>query len=199
MRIEGLCFQGIGPMDLMVGPGECVGLRGPSGAGKTLFLRAIADLDPHEGKVFLDGAESAETAPNEWRRRVGLLAAESGWWFDTVGDHFHSPNPTGFAELGFEPEVMAWSVSRLSTGERQRLAILRLLENRPGALLLDEPTANLDPENVDRVERFLNGYRLEHRPAVLWVSHDREQMNRVSTRRFLVTQTALSEISRTSA
>lgn len=193
LRIEELCFQGIGPLNLSVSPGECVGLYGPSGAGKTLFLRSIADLDPHEGRVFLDGTESAEMAGSEWRRRVGLLSAESGWWFDTVADHFHSPAPADLEALGFGPEVMGWSVSRLSTGERQRLAALRLLENRPGALLLDEPSANLDPENIDRVERFLHTYRTGRRIAVIWVSHDREQIKRVSARRFLLTRTGLLE------
>ena len=191
LRIENLCFQGIGPLNLNVSSGECVGLYGPSGAGKTLFLRAVADLDPHEGKVFLDGAESAEMAGSQWRKRVGLLPTESWWWSDTVADHFHSPAPADLEALGFGPEVMGWSVSRLSTGERQRLAILRLLEHRPGALLLDEPSANLDPENIDRVERFLGAYRIGHRIAVIWVSHDRGQIKRVAARRFLLTRTGL--------
>jgi len=110
-----------------------------------------------------------------------------------VADHFHSPAPADLEALGFGPEVMGWSVSRLSTGERQRLAALRLLENRPGALLLDEPSANLDPENIDRVERFLHTYRTGRRIAVIWVSHDREQIKRVSARRFLLTRTGLLE------
>lgn len=193
LRIEGVCFQGIGPVNLRVGPGECVGLYGPSGVGKTLFLRAIADLDPHGGKVYLNGTESAEITGNAWRKRVGLLPAESGWWFDTVAAHFHSPAPADLRALGLGPEVMDGSVSRLSTGERQRLAILRLLENRPLVLLLDEPTSSLDPENVLRVEKFFESYRMENRTTVIWVSHDREQIQRVATRRFLLTRTGLLE------
>jgi ABC-type multidrug transport system ATPase subunit len=93
----------------------------------------------------------------DWRRRVGLLPAESGWWADRVGAHFITTNdarnpattPTPIlARLGFEPDVLDWDVQRLSSGERQRLGLARLLLNRPEVLLLDEATANLDPTRL---------------------------------------------------
>ena len=68
--------------------GECIAVRGPSGAGKTLLLRAIADLDPNEGLVRLDGRDRSIIAGPEWRRLVGYVPAEPGWWADTVGEHF---------------------------------------------------------------------------------------------------------------
>jgi len=77
--------------------------------------------------------------------------------------------------LDFGADVLGWSVSRLSTGERQRLALARLLANRPEVLLLDEATANLDPANRDRVEVIVRDYRRDRAAAVLWVSHDPEQ------------------------
>ena len=60
--------------------------------------------------------------------------------------------------------------------------MLRLIANRPQALLLDEPTANLDPGNVARLESFLASYRLEAGSPVLWVTHDPRQAARVATR-----------------
>jgi ABC-type sugar transport system ATPase subunit len=70
---------------LAVSAGEIVTLRGASGSGKTLLLRAIADLDPHGGEVWLDGLErSAMTGP-EWRRRVRFVAAEAAWWAEGSG------------------------------------------------------------------------------------------------------------------
>jgi len=178
-----------------------VGVTGPSGAGKTLFLRAVADMDSCTGKISLHGTESVRMPPSEWRKQAGLLPSESVWWFDTVGEHFPSSRDEYwkqkdikyFEALGFEADVLNWEVSRLSSGERQRLAILRLLVNRPDALLLDEPTANLDAENITRVEKFLETYWLENQVAVIWVSHDIEQLRRVSSRCFLLKNSTLTE------
>lgn len=171
-------------MSLSVAAGECVCLSGPSGAGKTLLLRAIADLDEHQGRVLLDDVDSMGIPAPEWRKRVGLLSAESHWWADRVGDHFQHVDEDLLRGLGFAPEVMGWSVGRCSTGERQRLALLRLLQNGPEVLLLDEPTASLDADNVQRAEAAIADYRTRHAAAVLWVSHDPGQVKRVCRRAF---------------
>jgi ABC-type sulfate/molybdate transport systems ATPase subunit len=181
LKIEGLCFQQRGPIDLTVDAGECVALAGSSGSGKTLLLRAVADLDPHQGRVFLDGIESQSVPAPAWRRRVGLLFPESHWWFETVGEHFGEFDPRWLVRLGLEPETARWPVAHLSTGERQRLAMVRLLANRPDSLLLDEPTANLDADNTARMETLVEDYRKETGAAVLWVSHDPVQGRRVGS------------------
>lgn len=172
----------LGPWDLTVASGECVCLSGPSGSGKSLLLRAIADLDPHEGEVRLDASLCGDMPAPHWRRRVSLLPAESQWWYDRVGQHFGDYDSEYLALLGFDAEAMDWSVSRCSTGERQRLALLRVLALHPQALLLDEPTASLDPDNVKRVEQLITHYRQDKQAAVLWVSHDMAQIARVSER-----------------
>ncbi len=183
LEIEGLRYLDRGPLDFVIEPGECVSVMGASGSGKTLLLRALADLDPHEGRVCLDSLVCAEMPGPEWRRKVGMLPAESAWWADSVAPHF----PKGFsgealAPYGFEPDALSWNVQRLSTGERQRLAVARLLARTPDALLLDEPTASLDPDNVERMEHLLAQYRNDHGAPVLWVSHDPDQAERVATR-----------------
>ncbi len=170
------------PLTFTVGAAECVCLSGPSGAGKSILLRAIADLIPHAGDARLDDRWCSRMTPTEWRRQVGYLPAESFWWSDRVGDHFADPAAVEFDALGFGSEVLDWEIGRLSTGERQRLALLRLLANRPRALLLDEPTASLDPDNVLRVESLLSRYREQHRAPVLWVSHDTAQRARLAHR-----------------
>lgn len=174
--------HGLKPVDLDIAAGELLLLSGPSGSGKSLLLRAIADLDPHAGDSWLGEQACAALSPSAWRRRVGLLLAESGWWAETVGAHFPAATSASslLASLGFAPEVRDWAVARLSTGERQRLALARLLANRPEALLLDEPTANLDPDNRDQVERLVLNYRQQQHAAVLWVSHDPEQRARLA-------------------
>jgi ABC-type iron transport system FetAB ATPase subunit len=163
--------------------GECLVLNGPSGAGKSRLLRAIADLDAHQGSVSCQGVAARELRPSEWRRRVGMLAADSQWWRDRVADHFHTSPPAPQLEaLNLAPELLQAPLAKLSSGERQRFALLRLLANRPCVLLLDEPTANLDPDNVARVEQLVADYMAAEGAAVLWVSHDPAQTIRVGGR-----------------
>ncbi len=92
--------------------------------------------------------------------------------------------PGWLEQLGFAAQTLEWEVRRCSTGERQRLALLRLLANRPRVLLLDEPTASLDPASVGRMETLLERYRVEYSAAVLWVSHDPAQIRRVASQHF---------------
>lgn len=185
LEIQALRFLSLGPIDLTVESSECVSVMGASGSGKTLFLRALADLDAHEGSVRFDGTSCASTPAPEWRRRVGMLPPESAWWADDVVPHFPEGYEGGDLEaLGFERDVLGFAVQRLSTGERQRLALARLLAIGPEALLLDEPTASLDARNVARVEDLVARYCRDNEAPVIWVSHDREQAQRVASRRF---------------
>ena len=194
LRVEGVRSLGLGPVSFRVEAGERLCLSGASGSGKTTLLRALADLDPHEGAVFLDDTPSHSMPPQAWRRAVGLLPPESHWWADVVGSHFAGPPPAELLErLGFGPDVLDWEVARLSTGEKQRLALIRLLANRPKALLLDEPTANLDPTNMARVEQLITDYAQESRAAVLWVSHDEAQIRRVAHRHMVMREGHIDE------
>jgi putative ABC transport system ATP-binding protein len=160
---------------------------GPSGAGKTLLLRALADLDPNEGVVCLDSRDRSTIAGPEWRRLVGYVPAEPGWWADTVGEHFSQwAVAVAFVkDLGFPEEVKAWPIIRLSTGERLRLALIRAVMVRPKVLLLDEPTAALDPASVAAVEALIVD-RVRAGLAVLWVTHDAEQAKRIAYRLLVI-------------
>jgi len=163
-----------------------MGLQGVSGAGKSLLLRAVADLDPRTGSLSLGGIDADSIPAPYWRKMVGLLPAESGWWRDLVGEHFHDfagIDQQTLATLGFDHSIKDWQVSRLSTGERQRMAILRLLHNKPACLLLDEPTASLDQRSVANVEALLCTYGRDNQAPLIWVSHDLAQLQRVCGRR----------------
>jgi len=177
--VKNLRTMHVGPLDFDLGVSESLVLSGPSGSGKSLLLRAMADLDRHEGTVILDGKEQAEYRATDWRSEVAYLPADSAWWTDTVGEHFRNTDSVNWQSLGFEAEVESWTVSRLSSGERQRLALLRMLENSPRVLLLDEPTANLDRENTLLVENMIACYVQDHQAAAVWVSHDAEQQERL--------------------
>ena len=196
LRLDGLSTMLLREVDLTLATGERIFLSGASGSGKSLLLRAVADLDPHRGEVWLDDLPRSRLTPPEWRRRVGLLPAESHWWAETVGEHWRAPVADSPIEallvaLGFDVDVSGWAITRLSTGERQRLALARLLLNQPQALLLDEATANLDSVNRERVETVLEDYRTAHATAMLWVSHDPEQRVRLGGRRLVIRESRL--------
>ena len=195
LEVRGLHVRHVGPLDFSVAAGECVCLSGASGTGKSLLLRALADMEPHEGRMILDGEACDGMPPTRWRRNVALLTAESAWWHDRVGEHFSHIDGAMLNTLGFDKTVMAFEVHKLSTGERQRLALLRLLAGQPRVLLLDEPTASLDPANTRRVEELLNHYRETREAALLWVSHDPRQVERVARRHWRLANGQLHDAS----
>jgi ABC-type iron transport system FetAB ATPase subunit len=191
--VSDLTRQGLPPISFSLNAGELACLSGPSGSGKTQLLRALVDLDPNQGSVSLHGVLRESVAPCQWRRSVALLPAESRWWEATVAEHFAVLDQQQLQQLGFDQDVADWRIERLSSGEKQRLALLRLLANRPEVLLLDEPTANLDPVNTQRVERLVRDYLLAEQATCLWVSHDKEQILRLCKRHFEMAPTGLQE------
>lgn len=186
-------ISGLSALTLAVRDAECIGITGESGCGKTRLLRAIADLDEHEGSLSLDDTSYSDVPADQWRRRVALLPSESQWWFDRIGEHF-SEHRSILNNLGFTQEVNDWESSRCSSGEKQRLAILRMLANKPRVLLLDEPTANLDVANALSVEQLIAEYINENDAIAIWISHSREQLQRVSQRRFVLQDGELIEV-----
>ena len=183
LKIHDIEIPGLEPISFELVAGECMGVSGDSGCGKTRLLRAIADMDEIRGLVCIDDLCRQDVSGADWRKRVALLPAESQWWFDTVAPHF-PVGDTNYPSLGFTEEVKDWSVSRCSSGEKQRLSILRLLANKPSVLLLDEPTANLDAENSRKVEALIAEYLEENNAVAIWVSHNQSQLERVASKRY---------------
>ena len=172
--VRDLEIPGLSPLSFEVPPGGVLAVSGPSGSGKTRLLRTLADLDPHRGDVRWGERSCAAVPAPEWRRRVGLLPAEPHFWRPVVAGHFPEDGDSLAAELAglrLDPEVRGADPVRLSTGERSRLALLRLLLNAPEVLLLDEPTANLDQDNRALVIGRIDRYRRERQAPVVWVSH----------------------------
>lgn len=184
LNIQQLEYQTIGPLNLQINAAQCVGLSGESGCGKSLLLRAVADMDEHKGDVSLDDVKAHDISAPQWRKKVAMLPADSQWWLDTVGEHFDQVDKVLLSMLGFNEDALSWRISRISSGEKQRLALLRLLVNKPSVLLLDEPTANLDKNNTLIFEKIVLDYLKQNNACAIWVSHDLEQLKRVSTINF---------------
>jgi ABC-type iron transport system FetAB ATPase subunit len=185
LRLANLRSALAGPFTLELASGECLAVTGPSGAGKSLFLRMIADLDPNEGEVFLDGTERHTIPATAWRRHVAYSAAEPGWWHDTIAEHFPG-DALRFARemaprLALAPSLLDAPVVQLSTGERQRMALIRILALASPVLLLDEPTGALDQESTDSVEALLRE-RLTAGIAIIMVTHSDQQAARLGHR-----------------
>jgi ABC-type multidrug transport system ATPase subunit len=195
LRVEHLQAGALPPLTFEVAAGACLAVEGPSGAGKTRLLRAIADLDPAQGQVFLSGAERHEMPAPQWRRLVRYCAAEPAWWSDTPRDAFAGATASRIDRLlhslGLESAVLDQTVASVSTGERQRLAFARALLDEPQVLLLDEPTAALDPQSAALAEELIRYQMLAGRCAIL-VSHDRGQIERLAHARLLLSSRPLA-------
>jgi ABC-type iron transport system FetAB ATPase subunit len=191
LRVERLQVAGLPPLSFEVPDGECLAIEGASGAGKTLLLRAIADLDAAAGDVSVDGEERREMPAHIWRRRVRYCAAEPAWWADTPRACLPAPLPPRLARLmqalDLDPALLDRAIPTLSTGERQRLALVRALLDDPKVLLLDEPTGALDPQASALVEELIRFQMLSGHCVVL-VSHDRAQVERLAQARLVLSK-----------
>ncbi|MBI3410527.1 MAG: ABC transporter ATP-binding protein [Planctomycetes bacterium] len=175
-------------ISLRVGPGEFVAVRGPSGSGKTtLLLVAGGMLHPDEGRVLAAGHD-VYRLPSEARSR--LRARAIGFVFQqfhlipylTVFENILAPvlaQPNSGARMRAQDLIARLGLeqrrdhrpSELSSGERQRCALARALLHKPGFVLADEPTGNLDDHNGAIVLDFLSEYAASGR-ALLLVTHE---------------------------
>ena len=185
-------------VSLQVRAGQRMAIVGSSGSGKTLLLRALALLDPLDaGEVRWRGEPiTAEQVPN-YRRRVIYLHQKPVLFPGTVESNFQAPFALGthrgsqyerswivdrLRDFDRDAGFLEKSATELSGGEGQLAALLRAVQLEPTVLLLDEPTASLDPEAERSVEQFVAswwGAEREKR-SLVWVTHQAEQAGRIA-------------------
>ena len=163
-------------------------LAGPSGSGKSTLLRlANRLLAAQRGTISYRGADVTTIDPPALRRRLGMVFQRAAAFAGSVRDNLAvaSPELTDqqadalLSRVGLDPALSRREASELSGGELQRMCLARALATGPEALLLDEPTAALDPGARQGLERLARELADSGMP-LLWVTHDIAQLRRVA-------------------
>ena len=185
------------PTDFSLNRADRVSITGSSGSGKSVFLRALALLDaPTSGQVLWNGQPIANTEIPHYRSHISYLSQRPALVEGTVEDNLRFPFSlktlrqrrfdlaavTALLEhAGKTQEFLGKNAADLSGGEAQVASLIRTLQLNPEVLLLDEPTAALDPTSSRDVEALINAwFAADNARAYIWVSHDLEQARRMS-------------------
>ncbi len=195
--------------ELSIFRGEILGLVGPSGAGKSTLLRLLNFLEPPtSGCIYFQGNCYDGRVPLAVRRRIttvfqrpllleGTVAYNVAYGLYLRGRRSSRKRvaeileQVGLGSLAGEP------ARTLSGGEAQRVALARALILEPEVLLLDEPTANLDPYHVALLEEIVCRQHRAHGTTIVWVTHNVFQARRVAHRVGLLLDGQLVEVAET--
>lgn len=196
---EGTPFRkvAVDSVDIDIAEGEIVGIIGHTGSGKSTLIQHFNGLlKPTSGKVFVDGEElfADKSRLKEIRFKVGLVFQypEHQLFEETVyKDIAFGPKNMGLSDgeidrriketarlVGLSPDLLEKSPFELSGGQKRRVAIAGVMAMEPKVLILDEPTAGLDPRGRDRILGLIKEYHAEKGTTVLLVSHSMEDVAR---------------------
>jgi putative ABC transport system ATP-binding protein len=204
------------PTDFALLEGQRAAITGPSGSGKSVFLRTLALLDAaDDGFVTWRGERIARARIPAYRRRAAYIAQPPAMLDGSVEDNLRYPytlaayrdvsfNRDEAARLaeaaGRSADFLDKMASDLSGGEAQIAALVRVLQLAPDVLLLDEPTASLDPASALSIEALVaNWSNADAARACIWVSHNPEQAARVASRHLFMSAGVLTEASKETA
>ncbi|NMB79037.1 MAG: ABC transporter ATP-binding protein [Methanomicrobiales archaeon] len=183
---------------LEIRKGEIFTFIGPSGSGKTTLIRLIDLLDvPTTGRIFFDGQDTKTTEAGRLaiRRRMGMVFQKPAVLNTTVAENVAFGLKFRGVEKRTIPEKVRSALElvglsgfeerravTLSGGEMQRVALARAMVTEPEVLLLDEPTANLDPVSLELIEDLILRIRAEFKTTIIMSTHDMNQGQRLADR-----------------
>lgn len=183
-------------LDLKVNKGELVTIMGASGSGKSTLLRLINRLSEIDsGIILLNGNDIRSHVPMELRQKIGMVFQVPVVFKGSVRDNLvfgiklwggNTGIETLSMDAGIPEDLLDADAGQLSIGEKQRVCIARALANQPEILLLDEPTSSLDAVSAQRIEKLLLGLQKERDLTILWVTHEKEQVERIRGRRLIL-------------
>jgi len=197
------------PTDFCLNRADRVSITGSSGSGKSVFLRALALLDaPTSGQILWNGQPITDAQIPHYRSHISYLSQRPALIEGTVEDNLRFPFSlktlctrsfdlpavtTLLGHAGKTSDFLGKNAADLSGGESQVVSLIRTLQLNPEVLLLDEPTAALDPTSSRDVEALITAwYAAENARAYVWVSHDLDQAQRMSALHLHMTAGALS-------
>ncbi|HCF8063986.1 TPA: iron ABC transporter ATP-binding protein FetA [Klebsiella michiganensis] len=194
LRLDNVGFQADGvtilnEMSFQLRAGEFKLITGPSGCGKSTLLKIIASLlSPTAGSIFFAGKNINDLTPETYRQQVSYCAQTPALFGDSVYDNLifpwqirhQQPDPNALVadllRFGLAENTLEKSINELSGGEKQRVSLIRNLQFLPQVLLLDEITSALDESNKKNVNEIIHRYKTEKNIAVLWVTHDSNEI-----------------------
>lgn len=180
--------------ELYLEEGKITGVIGPSGAGKSTLLYILNGLEKAtSGKIVFNGKELKSEPDIETRRQMSMVFQKPTVFNTTVYENMaYSLKLRGMQKgairgkvlevaklIGLE-DKLEQKAATLSGGEAQRLAIARAIIHKPKVLLLDEPTANLDPANVAMIEKLIFHTKTEYKTSIVVITHNMFQAKRIS-------------------
>jgi len=197
------------PTDFRLRSADRVSITGASGSGKSVFLRTLALLEaPTSGEVLWKNQPVDALHIPAYRSRVSYLAQRPALMEGSVEDNLRFPYSlkvfqhlvfnreavqTLLGHAGKTTDFLAKNAGDLSGGESQIVALIRTLQLGPEVLLLDEPTAALDPTSAGEVEALISAWSSASARAYIWVTHDLAQAQRMSDRRLHMDTGVLGE------
>ena len=183
--------EAVSNINFKITENEIVGLLGPNGCGKTTTIGMILGLlKPTSGKILINGMDIEKNKisllhkmnfispyielPKKLNVKQNLIIYGKLYNVKNLDEHINY-----LAEKLRLKELLNKVTGELSSGQKNRVSLAKALINNPSVLLLDEPTASLDPETGDFIRTFLENYKKENKISVLLASHNMEEVNRL--------------------